>query len=90
MSDRMTISIVRDDEVQCTATVDRNGKVEEEILKVVCEEQQNGFRWLGHYLTFSSEDWKPQIFSKIAMKKEPEPMKSMKVGSEKVIELFAV
>ena len=78
----MNVSIVRDDEIQCDAEIDGRLPVQEEVLRLVCEEQNGGYRWTGFYLRFSSKDWQPEKFSNIVMKKEvkkdAQPMKAMK------------
>ena len=78
----MNVNIVRDNEIQCEAEIDGRLPVQKEILRLVCEEQNDGYRWTGFYLTFSSKEWQPEKFSNIVMKKEVKkdapPMKAMK------------
>ena len=88
-ADMMTVSVVRDDEIQCDTYINRREPVEQAILGVVCQEQRDGLRWTGHYLTFSSKEWQPAKFSKIAMaamkKKSMKAMKAMKRGPMKAM-----
>ena len=69
-ADMMTVSIVRDDEIQCDTYINRREPVEQAILGVVCQEQREGLRWTGHYLTFSSEEWQPAKFFQDRYEKE--------------------
>eukprot|EP00439_Symbiodinium_sp_Y106_P057337 s3938_g8.t1 len=75
----MQINIVRDNEIQCETDATWDSTFRESILRqVVIPEQNQGFRFLGMYLCFSSTSWEPQRFDGNIVKRKTGKRGAMK------------